>query len=116
MQKIETWRVKELAIVLGQLSELLRQGNSYEWANVFSHFHTESQNILSKKEFDVEYVMRLIRNIRNCFHSTSTLKNLTLSIEDSPREVKVNHDFQLTKARLLKILEDIERRTIEHIH
>lgn len=116
MQKIETWRVKELALVLEQLSELLRQGNSYEWANVFSHFHAESQNIISKKEFDVEHVMRLIRNIKNCFHTTSTIRNLTLSSEDTPREVKINHDYHLTKARLLKILEDMEKQTIEHIH
>jgi len=79
MQKIEKWRLEELALVLNQLSEILREGNHCEWANVFHHFQDESQKILSKKEFDLD-----------------SLKS--------------------TRACLFKILEDMEKKTIEFIN
>ncbi|MFQ6108077.1 MAG: hypothetical protein ACE5L7_00800 [Candidatus Aminicenantales bacterium] len=116
MQKIETWRVKELSFVLEHLSELLRKGDNYEWANVFFHFRTESQNILLSKTFDVEQLKRLLQNIKNCFSRTSTLNHLVLQRKGSADHARINEDFQVMKARLLKILEDMEQRTVEHIH
>ena len=105
MQKIETWRIKELSLVLQKMSDLLRHSHNYEWSNVFSHFRIESHNILTKKEFDADQLERLIRNIKTCFHSTSTLRN-------SPN----NQEFLQTKAHLLKILGDMKERMVEHIH
>lgn len=116
MQKIETWRVKELSLVLLQMTDLLRQGNNREWANVFSHFLTESQNILAEKEFDADQLERLIRNIKNCFHNTSTLRNLMLSRDSSLSDSDINREFLQTKAHLLKILDDMKERMVEHIH
>lgn len=116
MQKIETWRIKELSLVLQQMTELLRQGNNREWANVFSHFRTESQNIVTKKEFDANQIERLTRNIKNCFHNTSTLRNLVLSRESSLPDLDINQEFLQTKAHLLKILDDMKERMVEHIH
>jgi len=114
MQKIETWRIKELSLVLQQMTELLKQGNNREWANVFSHFRTESQNIVDKKEFDADQLERLVRNIKNCFHNTSTLRNLVLSKKSSLQDI--NQEFLQAKAHLLKILDDMKDRMVEHMH
>jgi hypothetical protein len=116
MQKIETWRIKELSLVLQQMTELLKQGNNREWANVFSHFRIESQNIVDKKEFDAAQLERLVRNIKNCFHNTSTLRNLELSKEGSLPDLNINQELLQTKAYLLKILDDMKERMVEHIH
>ena len=105
MQKIETWRIKELSLVLQKMSDLLRHGHNYEWSNVFSHFRMESLNILTKKEFDADQLERLIRNIKNCFHNTSTIRNSY-----------VNQEFFQTKVRLFKILGDMKERMVDHIH
>jgi hypothetical protein len=116
MQKIEKWRLEELALVLHDLSELLRKGDNCEWANVFFHFHDESQKIISKKEFDLHLLKRLIQNIKNCFAGVSSLRNLVLWHMNSRENSKVNQDFKHSRARLLKILDDIEQRTIEYIN
>jgi len=115
-QKIEKWRLEELALVLNHLSELLRKGNNREWANVFYHFHTEAQNIISNREFDLEPLKKLIQNIKNCFLRLSSFKNLVFWPKDSGENEKINQDFQHSRARLLKILEDMEQRTIEYIN
>lgn len=116
MQEIETWRVKELSLVLQQMSELLKQGNNYEWANVFLHFLTESQNVLCKNKLHADQLKKLIQNIKNCFHSNSTLRHLVLSKEGSPPGFDINQEFLRTRARLLRILGDMEERMIEYIH
>jgi len=116
MQKIEKWRLEELTLVLDRLSGLLRKGDHCEWANVFHHFQEESHKILSKKEFDLDSSKRLIRNIKNCFQGVSSLKNLVLRDLEYGESGKINHDFQRTRARLLKILEDMDKRTIEFIN
>lgn len=116
MQKIEKWRLEELALVLNQLSEILKEGNHCEWANVFHHFQDESQKILSKKEFDLDSLKRLIRNIKNCFQGMSSLKNLVFYDLEAGESTEINHDFQRTRACLFKILEDMEKKTIEFIN
>ncbi len=118
MQKIEKWRLEELALVLDQMSAILRKGDHCEWANVFDHFQDESKDILSKKEFDLESLKRLIRNIKNCFQRMSSLKKLVIyDLEERRKESKeITKDFQNKIARLIKILEDMEKKTIEFIH
>lgn len=116
MQKIEKWRLEELALVLNKLSELLRKGNHSEWANVFHHFHDEAQKILMKQEFDLALLERLVKNIKNCFLGMSSLRNLILYDLELEESEKINQDFQHSKARLLKILENMAQRTIEYIN
>lgn len=116
MQKIEKWRLEELSLVLNRLSELLRKGDHCEWANVFHHFQDESQNILSKNEFDLESLRKLIRNIKNCFQGVSSLKNLILYDLESDESRNINSSFQHTKTCLLKILEEMDKRTTEFIN
>lgn len=115
-QKIEKWRLEELALVLNQLIELLKKGDSREWANVFYHFHLEAQKIISGLEFDLELLKKLIQNIKNCFLGVSSFKNLILWDIESGEDAKINQDFKRSRARLIRILEDMEQRTTEYIN
>ena len=108
IQKIEKWRVKELALVLEQLAELLKKNKNGEWANVFLHFHTESQCLISQNTFNEDQAKKLIQSIKNCFHSTCSFKDLVWRPEVSLKNTRINHDFQYFKARLLKILDEME--------
>jgi molecular chaperone GrpE (heat shock protein) len=116
MQKIEKWRVEELALVLNELAVLLRAGDSSEWASVFLHFLEEAEKIISRKEFDSEAIEKLARNILNCFDRNSSFLNISLKNENPKEEQKLNQALLLTRARLLNVLNDIQKRIIEHIH
>jgi len=116
MQKVEKWRVEELALVLNELVVLLRAGENSDWANVFSHYHDESKNIVAKKEFDSESLKKLVTNIMNCFEKNSSFTNIVLKHENPKEEQKLNQALYLTRARLLTVIRDMEERIIEHIH
>ena len=116
MQKIEKWRVEELALVLKELAELLKAGDHREWANVFLHFIEETEKIVSQKEFNSEAIEKLARNILNCFDRNSSFVNIALRNENPREEQKLNQALLLTRARLLNVLNDIQERIIEHIH
>jgi len=115
MQKVEKWRLEELALVLMQLAELLRKGADREWANVFFHYHQESQSIIASKEFDLNQTKRLIMNIKNCYSGTSSFLNLVLHHENEKEKISLNQQFYKTRGRLLKILNVIEHRVVEYI-
>lgn len=115
MQRIEKWRVEELALVISELSDLLRKGNDCEWANVFFHYHQESQRIVSSGEFNIDYLKKLVTNIMNCFSRSSSLNNLVLWHENSEERTRLNQELFQTRARLLKILKDIEDLAVEPI-
>lgn len=116
MQKIEKWRIEELALVLKELTLLLKTGNSREWANVFSHFYDESQKIISTNEFDLESVSKLVKNIKNCFFGGSSFTNIVLWHENSDKKREINLGIYLIRAHLLKILMDMEGRVIDYIN
>lgn len=116
MQKVEKWRVEELALVLNELAVLLKVGENIEWANVFSHYHDESKQIVAKKEFDSESLKKLVINIMNCFDKNSSFMNIGLKHENPREEQKLNQALYLTRARLLTVIRDMEERIIEHIH
>ena len=116
MQRIEKWRVQELALLLQQLHKLLRKGNNSEWANVFLHFHQEAVGILSNDELDVEALRRLIHNIVNCFDGYHSFTNLSLGSEDSDPRSDLNREFKQAKVRLLAVLSEIDNRTTVYTH
>lgn len=116
MQRVEKWRVQELALLLQQLYELLMKGNNSEWANVFLHFHQEAMDILSRAEMNIEALRRLIHNIVNCFDGYHSFTNLSLGMEDSDSRSELSHDFNQTKMRLLAVLSEIDKRTTEYTH
>ena len=107
MQKVEKWRVEELALVLNELTVLLRAGNNSEWANVFSHYH---------KEFDSDSLDKLVNKIKYCFDKNSSFMNIGLKHDNPKEEQKLNQGLYLTRARLLAVLRDMEERITEHIH
>lgn len=116
MQKVEKWRIEELALVLSELSGLLRKGDNCEWANVFAHFNDESQKIISKKEFDTDSLNKLIVNIKNCFFVGGSLTNIDLWHENPEEKTRLNQSLSFTIAHLLKILTDMEKSIIEPIN
>lgn len=115
MQKIEKWRIGELAFVLKQLGEILKRGSDCEWANVFFHFYEESQAINESDELNLDNLKKLLRNIKNCFSGVSSLMNLVLWHENSEEKILINEEFPQIRARLLKILNEIESRTVEYV-
>jgi len=116
MQKIEKWRIEQLSLLLSEISSLLRSGDNLEWANVFLHFLDESKNIISREEFDLDLVKKLVKNIKNCFSEDHHLKDVVLWHKNSREKTRINQDFRLVRARLFYILKDLEQRTFESIN
>lgn len=116
MQKIEKWRIKELAQVLNQMSQLLREGKNAEWGNVFSHFALEANKISEKKKLELSFLIKLIQNIVNCFEGGSSLRNLILRHENPSRMTKLNRDFMQRRNLLSEILTDMEAKWTEPIN
>lgn len=114
-QKIEKWRVEELALTLKKMAALLKKGDNYGWANVLLHFHQEAQMIIDSKEFNLIQLKKLLVNINNCFAGMSSLANLILWHENSSERKMINQDLNNSRSRLLKILAEIETRTVEYV-
>ena len=116
MQKVEKWRVLELGQALNQLALLLRKGENTEWANVFSHFAQEAQNITHHENFDLDVLKRLAQNIVNCFDGTSSLRNLVLN-HMNPRQMEtLNAKFREAIQTMFEILASIEEKWTEPIN
>jgi len=115
MQKIEKWRLEEFALVLKQLAELLKRGDDFEWANVFLHFHQESQSIIAVKEYDLKQIRKLLMNIKNCYSGISSFMNLALQHENEKEKIRLNQELYKTRARLLKIMAELEDRSVEYV-
>ncbi len=116
MQKIEKWRIQELTQVLNQISILLREGKNAEWANVFSHFAQEANKISEKRELKLDYLIRLIQNIMNCFDGGSSLQNLILQHENSNRMARLNLEFNQSRELLSEIFAQMETKLTEPIN
>jgi hypothetical protein len=116
MQKVEKWRIQELAQVLNQISILLREGKNAEWASVFSHFAQEAYLISEKRELKIDFLIRLIENIINCFEGGSSLRNLVLQHENSKRMTKLNQEFGQRRQVLSEILIDMETKWTEPVN
>ncbi|MBN1274179.1 MAG: hypothetical protein JXB26_18095 [Candidatus Aminicenantes bacterium] len=115
-QKIEKWRIRELALVLSELGELLKSGNNIEWANVFFHFQQEAEIISLKPHFDIDLTNKLVRNIKTCFSSFNSYKNNIPSMDSTGKGVKIIKDFCELKDRLIQLLNKIESLLEEKIH
>jgi len=116
MQKIEKWRVEELALLFDLLAALLRAGKNPEWANVFSHFDEEAKLILSAGAFDAGPVKMLVRNIKNCFGADSNFVTLVLEDEEPLIKNALNLDFVQARARLWNALQEMEKRMVEFVN
>lgn len=115
MQRIEKWRLEEFTRALRHLAELLRSGDDREWANVFFHFHQESQAFIASKELDLEQIKKLLINIKNCYSGTSSFMKLILRHKNEKEKIRLNQDLYKTRAHLLKIMVEIENRIVEYI-
>ena len=116
MQKIEKWRIQELMLVLQQLILTLKRGNSPEWANVFAHYHSESQGIFMKGHFDLHEIKKLVRNIYNCFMEGKSFTNLAFQLENQEEAYTLNNELYEYRVRLYRILNEMEERLTEYIH
>lgn len=113
MQKIEKWRVEELALLLNEFASLLKKADNSEWASVFTHFHEESQKLFSKEEFDLESLIKLIKNIKNCFSGSQYFTQVISQHENLEERTRTNQSLSFIRARLFKILKELEQRVIE---
>jgi hypothetical protein len=116
MQKIEKWRIRELEMVLNLLSELLRKGNSSDWANVFAHFQHEAQKIYLKKEYKLDELKRLMANIQSCYSGVRSFNNLLLYHDNAEESTRINQDFIKVRARLFKIISEMDKQSTEYIN
>jgi len=116
IQKVEKWRVQELGQALNQLALLLRRGENTEWANVFSHFGHEAQNITTHENFDLDVLKRLAQNIVNCFDGISSLRKLVLNHENPRQMETLNQKFREAIQLLFEILASIEEKWTEPIN
>ncbi len=116
MQKVEKWRILELSQILGRIALLLREGENAEWANVFSHFNQEAQNVASEKKFDLSVLKRLTQNIINCFDGTSSLSNLVLVKRNLNQMERLNQDYRTAIRDLFTILASLEEKWTEQIN
>lgn len=114
-QKIEKWRIEELALTLNHFGLVLKKGNNSEWANVFLHFYKETQFISASKEFDLDKIKKLLSNIKNCFSGVSSLMNIVLWHENTNEKIWINEEFPQIRSHLLKVINDIESRTKEYV-
>jgi hypothetical protein len=116
MQKIEKWRIRELELVLNMLSDLLRKGNSSDWANVFAHFQHEAQKIYLKKDYKMDELKRLMSNIQSCYSGVRSFNNLLLYHDNAEESTRINQDFIKVRARLFKIISEMEKQSTEYIN
>ena len=116
MQKVERWRLQELALILKKMAELLKKGENNEWANVFAHFLVETQDTLTRQTQDVEVLKRLVYNIKNCFSGMSSFKNLVLRHDNSVEMSRLNQAFLDEKLQLLEALRELEKGMAEYRH
>ncbi|UCE42785.1 MAG: hypothetical protein JSV17_07495 [Candidatus Aminicenantes bacterium] len=116
IQKIEKWRIRELEQALNRLSLLLRKGNNFDWANVFSHFAQEAQSLADHKKFNLDMLKRLTQNIVNCFDHISSLRNLVLTHENARKMDILNREFRNAIRLLFEILASIEEKLTESIN
>ncbi|MBN1223027.1 MAG: hypothetical protein JXB23_07240 [Candidatus Aminicenantes bacterium] len=103
-------------MMLKYFHELLMQGNDTEWANVFLHFHHEAVGILTQNDLKLGSLKRLIQNIANSFEGFHSFTNLSLGRDEPEGKLEWNRDFQRAKGRLISILREIDKRTIELTH
>lgn len=116
MQKIERWRIQELAIILKDLKDTLQIGANRDWANVFDHFLVETERILLRTSLDVEECRRLVRNILCCYLDGDSFRRLEITNEETGQPTRINKDLTRQKARLYNLLTDLQSRFIEYIH
>ena len=107
---------KRSRFILNELALLLKAGNTRDWVNVFFHFRDESQKIISKNEFDLDLLSKLVKNIKNCFFGSSSFTNTVLRHENSEEKAGINRSLYLTRACLLEILMDLEGRHGDYIN
>lgn len=116
MQKVPKWRVQELALVLLRLVEILRLGGNTEWANVLSHFYEETQAILRQEKLDLALLKRLLLNIQSCYKDVSSFNSLSLRHSHRDTFELLTSEFHEVRARLLRIIQEIDKHSLEYIH
>ncbi|MFO7866540.1 MAG: hypothetical protein R6V02_06980 [Candidatus Aminicenantes bacterium] len=115
MSQVEMWRIKELIIILNELTEILRRGNNREWAAVFEHYKAESKQILNNKKFSSHELKNLVRNIR-CGIKGPHFSPFHIDIDVPCEEPEIFKDFLHCKTQLNQILDEMDNRFFEYIN
>lgn len=116
MQKIERWRIQELALILKDLVDTLHNSDNRDWANVFEHYLIETERILLRSTFNLEECKRLVRNILCCYLDGDSFRRLEITHEEPDLGARINKDLTRQKAQLYHLLTDLQARFVEYIH
>ena len=116
MQKVENWRIRELSLSVNRLIELLRSGGHVEWANVFTHYRIELENLMVIAPLRETGLKQMIFNLKNCFTGLSSFLNLELQHEKVEIEQRLNRDFIDERAHLFDLLLEMEDRNRDYTH
>jgi hypothetical protein len=114
-QKVESWRLEELAMLLDSLAASLEAAGSPEWARVFRHFREEARNIQAVAAHEADELKRLVRNIGLCFRDHVTIPDLSVDNEGRSDSSGINLRPSQAKARLRQALAEIDSRLIEYV-
>lgn len=116
MSSFEPWRLQELALLLEDLVAALRAGKSPEWAGVFGHFGHELERLGPAQTENRGEFSRLIRNIQLCLSGRNGISRLVLEGINGEESGNLNRRFLHLKARLLKSLDEIQKKLVEYVH
>ncbi len=116
MAGIEIWRLRELATSLHDYAGRLQEFDEPEWARVFFHFEAECRAIVPHSPNGRIQLRTLLANIRTCFSDSASLRDLSLRAGLMGENREVLHELMSAQTDLLKLLEELDRATVEIIH
>jgi hypothetical protein len=116
MQKVEKWRIQQLAQLLDRIASLLRMGNHADWASVFSHYAHEARILAGKEKLNLDSLKRLVQNIITCFEGASSLRQLVLARENAKQMDSLNQEFREAVSHLFDIFMSIEEKWTDRIN
>jgi hypothetical protein len=116
MTRIETWKVGEFASALHRFAEGLQELDEPEWARVFFHFDAECRKIIPHSPSERIQLKTLLANIHSCFSDSGSLKDVTVRAGLLSGNREASQELIAARADLIKLLEELNRSTIEFIH
>ena len=116
MQKIEKWRIHQLAMSIGRIADLLKRGGDLEWANVFLHYRLEINAFLTSETPNMNALKQMVDNIRNCYSGVQSFISLTLSRRETDKGEDLNKDFMRERALLYEIILGLDEKFVEYTH
>jgi len=116
MSKVEPWRLKELALLLDELTLILESGKNPEWAGVFRHFGQELELLSSTRPDNRAGLKKLVRSIGLCLDTGGGFSRLVLDVSDSDEGMAISLRFGRLRVALVEAVKDLGERIVEFMH